>query len=113
MRFRMGFANVSYCSERSSNGTRMCENHGRFDDRFNVNFLPDSGVDRAGRVSYAPFMALLRTLFWIALFLLFTFSFIVFFEYGTHDFVPGFQKEFERVKTFVLSQTSKTPPAKK
>ena len=58
-------------------------------------------------------MALLRTLFWIALFLLFTFSFIVFFEYGTHDFIPGFQKEFARVKTFVLSQTGKTPPAKK
>jgi hypothetical protein len=91
----------------------MCENHGRFEDRFNVNFLTDRGVDHAGRVSYAAFMALLRTLFWIALFLLFTFSFIVFFEYGTHDFVPGFQKEFARVKTFVLSQTSKAPPAKK
>jgi hypothetical protein len=55
-------------------------------------------------------MALLRTLFWVALFLLFTFSFVVLFEYGTHDFVPGFQKEFGRIKTFVLNQTSKPAP---
>ncbi len=61
-------------------------------------------------------MALLRTLFWVALFLFFTFSFIVFFEYGSHDFVPGFKKELARVKLFIVaqtSQTSKTPPAKK
>lgn len=59
-------------------------------------------------------MALLRTLFWVALFLFFTFCFIVFFEYGAHDFVPGFKKEAERVKTFVVSQTSKMPsPAPK
>jgi hypothetical protein len=61
-------------------------------------------------------MALLRTLFWLVLFLFFTFCFIVFFEYGSHDFVPGFKKEFERVKSFVVAQTSqpsKTPPAKK
>jgi hypothetical protein len=58
-------------------------------------------------------MALLRTLFWVALFAFFTFCFIVFFEYGSHDFVSGFKKEFERVKTYVVSQTSKTPPPKK
>ncbi|MEY2440556.1 MAG: hypothetical protein QOI34_1941 [Verrucomicrobiota bacterium] len=58
-------------------------------------------------------MALLRTFFWVALFLFFTFSFVVLFEYGTSDFVPGFQKEFARIKTFVVNQTSKTPPAKK
>jgi len=59
-------------------------------------------------------MALLRSLFWIALFLFFTFCFIVLFEYGTHDFVPGFQKEFARIKTFVIQQTSKaTEPKKK
>jgi hypothetical protein len=59
-------------------------------------------------------MALLRTIFWIALFLFFTFSFVVLFEYGTSGFVPGFQKEFERVKTFVTNQTSKaTEPKKK
>jgi hypothetical protein len=58
-------------------------------------------------------MALLRTLFWIVLFLFFTFSFVVLFEYGTHDFVSGFQKELVRVKTFVLNQTNKPAPAKK
>ena len=54
-------------------------------------------------------MALIRTLFWVALFILFTFSFVVLFEYGTHDFVPGFQKEFERMKTFVINQTTSKP----
>ncbi|MEY2484673.1 MAG: hypothetical protein QOG67_1324 [Verrucomicrobiota bacterium] len=58
-------------------------------------------------------MGLLRTVFWVALFVFFTFSFVVLFEYGTQDFVPGFQKEFARIKTFVINQTSKTPPAKK
>jgi hypothetical protein len=76
-------------------------------------FPRDTGVDRAVRVSYGPAMALLRSLFWIALFIFFTFCFIVFFEYGTHDFVPGFQKEFARVKAYVTSQTAKAPPAKK
>jgi len=58
-------------------------------------------------------MALLRSIFWIALFLFFTFSFVVLFEYGTSDFVPGFQKEFARLKTFVMNQASKTTEPKK
>lgn len=60
-------------------------------------------------------MSLLRTIFWVVLFLFFTFSFVVLFEYGTSDFVPGFKKEFERVKSFVMSQTSTKPaePKKK
>jgi hypothetical protein len=59
-------------------------------------------------------MALLRTLFWVALFLFFTFCFIVFFEYGSHDFVSGFKKELDRVKSYVVTQTSGKPaPAKK
>jgi len=58
-------------------------------------------------------MALLRTIFWVALFLFFTFSFVVLFEYGTSDFVPGFKKEFERLKTFVTSQASKPAETKK
>jgi hypothetical protein len=58
-------------------------------------------------------MALLRSLFWLVLFLFFTFSFVVLFEYGTHDFVPGFQKEFERMKTFVVKQTTTKAPEKK
>ena len=47
-------------------------------------------------------MALLRGLFWIVLFVFFTFCFVVLFEYGTHDFVSGFQKEFEWVKAFAM-----------
>lgn len=58
-------------------------------------------------------MALLRSFFWIALFLFFTFSFVVLFEYGTSDFVPGFKKEFARLKTFVMSQAAKTTEPKK
>ncbi len=53
-------------------------------------------------------MSLIRGLFWIALFVFFTFSFIVLFEYGTHDFVNGFHKEINRVKAFVQkADTSK------
>lgn len=56
-------------------------------------------------------MQLLRNLFWVVLFLFFTFCFIVFFEHGSRDFVPGFKKEFERVKSFVVSQTAKAAPS--
>jgi len=52
-------------------------------------------------------MALLRGLFWLVLFVFFTFCFVVLFEYGTGGFVTGFQKEFERVK-----DASKPAPAK-
>jgi len=58
-------------------------------------------------------MSLLRGLFWFALFVVFTFSFIVLFEYGTHDFVPGFKKEFARIKTFVVNQTHRVDSSKK
>ncbi|HEV2046774.1 MAG TPA: hypothetical protein VGQ95_09270 [Chthoniobacterales bacterium] len=57
-------------------------------------------------------MSLIRGLFWLALFIFFTFCFVVLFEYGTHDFTSGFQKEFERVKTFV-KQTAKPEKPKK
>jgi hypothetical protein len=56
-------------------------------------------------------MSLLRNLFWVALFLFFTFCFIVFFEYGSHDFVSGFKKEGERVKSFVMTQIGRSTPA--
>ena len=46
-------------------------------------------------------MGLIRTLFWVLLFVFFTFSFVVLFEYGTSGFVPGFKKELGRVTTFV------------
>lgn len=54
-------------------------------------------------------MALLRGLFWLVLFVFFTFCFIVLFEYGPHDFMNGFQQEAARVKALVLQQTGKTP----
>lgn len=52
-------------------------------------------------------MALLRTIFWIALFVFFTFCFVVLFEYGTHDFVDGFKKESGRVEKFVREAVQK------
>jgi len=52
-------------------------------------------------------MSLLRGLFWIVLFVFFTFCFVVLFEYGSHDFTAGFQKEFSRVKSFVMKQVGK------
>jgi hypothetical protein len=55
-------------------------------------------------------VGLIRGLFWFALFVFFTFSFVVLFEYGASDFVSGFQKEFHRVTTFVQE---KVQPAKK
>jgi hypothetical protein len=58
-------------------------------------------------------MALLRGLFWFALFVFFTFCFVVLFEYGTSNFATGFQKEFARVKSFVIEQTEKAQKSKK
>lgn len=52
-------------------------------------------------------MSLIRGLFWLALFVLFTFSFVVLFEYGTHDFTSGFKLEAERVKNFVVDAVGK------
>jgi hypothetical protein len=52
-------------------------------------------------------MSLVRGLFWIILFVFFTFCFVVLFEYGTSGFSTGFQTEFNRVKTFVMNQVGK------
>jgi hypothetical protein len=59
------------------------------------------------------FMALLRGLFWLVLFIVLAFSFVVLFEYGPRDFARGFQKEFARVKTFVVKQAEKVEKPKK
>lgn len=50
-------------------------------------------------------MSLLRSLFWVVLFVFFTFCFVVLFEYGTRDFTSGFKTEFEKMKTFVMQAT--------
>jgi hypothetical protein len=58
-------------------------------------------------------MALLRGLFWLVLFVVLAFSFVVLFEYGPRDFTKGAQKEFARVKSFVVKQTEKVEKSKK
>ena len=63
-------------------------------------------------------MSLIRGLFWLVLFIFFTFSFVVLFEYGTHDFTNGFKQEAERVKKFCVDMVGKpkaspSPGAKK
>ena len=58
-------------------------------------------------------MSLVRGLFWLILFVFFTFCFVVLFEYGTHDFTTGFQKEFARIKTFVTKQVGKAEKQEK
>jgi hypothetical protein len=54
-------------------------------------------------------MALIRGLFWLALFVFFVFCFIVLFQYGVHDFPDGFKKEFAHVKSLVITDKSKKP----
>lgn len=61
-------------------------------------------------------MGLLRSLFWVLLFVFFTFCFVVLFEHGTHEFVPGFKYEFARAEKFVkefVSQPAKTDKKEK
>jgi hypothetical protein len=58
-------------------------------------------------------MSLLRGLFWIILFVFFTFCFVVLFEYGTSGFTTGFQTEFNRAKMFVMKQVGKGPKEEK
>jgi hypothetical protein len=53
-------------------------------------------------------MALVRNIFWFGLFILLTFCFIVLFEYGPRDFKNGAQKEYGRLKSVLVKQTSKT-----
>jgi len=58
-------------------------------------------------------MVLLRGLFWLVVFIVLTFCFVVLFEYGPHDFANGVQKEYARVKSFVVKQTETTRKPKK
>jgi hypothetical protein len=59
------------------------------------------------------FMALLRGLFWFALFIVFTFCFVVLFEYGPGGFAKGVRKEYARVKSFAVKQTQEIAKTKK
>jgi hypothetical protein len=58
-------------------------------------------------------MALLRGVFWFVLFLVLTFCFVVLFEYGPRDFASGAEKEYARVKSFVVKRTAEMEENKK
>jgi hypothetical protein len=58
-------------------------------------------------------MAVLRGLFWFALFVVLTFCFVVLFEYGPRDFANGAQKEYARVRSFVVKRTEEIGQDKK
>jgi hypothetical protein len=58
-------------------------------------------------------MALLRGLFWFALFIVLTFCFVVLFEYGPNGFADGVQKEYVRVKSFIVKQAEAIGKTKK
>lgn len=55
-------------------------------------------------------MSLLRGLFWLALFVFFSFCFVVLFEYGTADFSSGFKTEYGKAKKFVMESVNKPAP---
>ena len=60
-------------------------------------------------------MALLRSLFWFALFAASTFCFVVLFEHGVTNFGGNAQKEFQSVKAMIGLGGTKdkaVPPAK-
>ena len=58
-------------------------------------------------------MALLRSIFWFALFVASTFCFIVVFEHGFTNFGSNAQKEVESLKTvFGMASKNAAPPAK-
>ena len=58
-------------------------------------------------------MALLRGVFWFGLFIVLTFCFVVLLEYGPRDFISGAQKEYARMKSFVVKRTEEVGKAKK
>ncbi|MEP6671188.1 MAG: hypothetical protein ABJF10_18650 [Chthoniobacter sp.] len=49
-------------------------------------------------------MALIRNLFWTAIFLAATFAFTVLFEHGPTDFIPNAKKEFETLKAMASTK---------
>jgi len=57
-------------------------------------------------------MAVLRKLFWFAVFLLATLSFVVLFEKGPDHFLPNLQKQAEEVVQAVKDQVAPAKPDK-
>jgi hypothetical protein len=65
-------------------------------------------------------MALIRNIFWLAIFVGATFAFTVLFEYGPTNFVPNAKKEYEVLKAMVgvkapraKDNSDKLPPTTK
>ncbi len=56
-------------------------------------------------------MGLLRKLFWVALFIAFTFSFVVLFEYGTKDFIKDFPKNAKAEYARLQAYTAPSKPS--
>lgn len=58
-------------------------------------------VDRhAPRFTLPGMIALIRKLFWFALFVVFTFGFVVIFEHGVQDFATNAQMEWQDLQKF-------------
>lgn len=58
-------------------------------------------------------IALLRKIFWLALFGISTFCFYVFFEHGTENFQESARTEFENLKTMYEKQNKEPAPGSK
>jgi hypothetical protein len=58
-------------------------------------------------------MGLLRGIFWLGLFVILTFCFVVLFEYGPRDFANGAEKEYARIKSFIVKRTGEIEQTKK
>jgi cell shape-determining protein MreC len=83
-------------------------------NRFGCQLKSAAIVDRGSLIALTfVLMFLLRGLFWLVLFVVLAFSFVVLFEYGPNNFASGFQKEFARVRTFVVKQIEKVQKPKK
>jgi hypothetical protein len=52
-------------------------------------------------------MALIRSIFWFALFIAATFTFTVIFEHGFHDFQGNAQKEYTMLKGYVTGKVKR------
>ena len=52
-------------------------------------------------------MALIRSIFWFALFIAATFMFTVIFEHGFHDFQGNAQKEYTMLKGYVTGKVKR------
>jgi len=57
-------------------------------------------------------MALLRKIFWLAIFLFATLCFVVLFEKGTNHFVPNVQKQIQEFSQAVQDQIAPPKTAK-